>query len=150
MQDPQNIQAESSRLSSRSVQNSAEVSDISLLWQGAIDRYKTITGKEVNFKRATNVQQVLDTIEDKEEKFKWRRHDGSKIDKFRTLVKQALTPIQLIGDIVAHATKTVRHLVTYITVLTASLDVSGDGGHIRRYAVSYKCERHGFLNHFDF
>lgn len=150
MQDPQNTQEESSGLSLRPIQNDSEVSDISLLWQSAIDRYKAITGKEVDLKRTTNVQQVLDTIEDKEEKFKWRRHDGSKIDKFRTLVKEALAPIQLIGDIIVNATKTVRCLVIHLTLLTATLDVSGDGGHIRRCAVSYKCEWHGLLNHFDF
>ncbi|KAH7480071.1 hypothetical protein FOMA001_g7651 [Fusarium oxysporum f. sp. matthiolae] len=136
MQDPQNTQEESSGLSLRPIQNNSEVSDISLLWQSAIDRYKAITGKEVDLKRTTNVQQVLDTIEDKEENFKWRRHDGSKIDKFRTLVKEALAPIQLIGDIIVNATKTVRRLAIYLTVLTATQDVSGDGGHIRRYAVS--------------
>ncbi|EWG49990.1 hypothetical protein FVEG_09329 [Fusarium verticillioides 7600] len=107
MQDPQNIRDERSELSSRPSQNDPEVSDISLLWQGAIDRYKAITGKEVDLERATNVQQVLGALEDKEEKFKWRRHDGSQIDKFRTLVKEALAPIQLIGDIVVNATKTV-------------------------------------------
>ncbi|KAH7216441.1 hypothetical protein BKA60DRAFT_65836 [Fusarium oxysporum] len=133
MQDPQNTQEESCGLSLRPIQNNSEVSDISLLWQSAIDRYKAITGKEVDLKRTTNVQQVLDTIEDKEENFKWRRHDGSKIDKFRTLVKEALAPIQLIGDIIVNATKTmypateaifaaVRYLISVSKSVSADYD----------------------------
>ncbi|EMT70529.1 Ankyrin repeat domain-containing protein 50 [Fusarium odoratissimum] len=85
------------------------------------------------FDRAGLKLQVLDTIEDKEEKFKWRRHDGSKIDKFRTLVKEALAPIQLIGDIIVNATKTmypateaifaaVRYLISVSKSVSADYD----------------------------
>ncbi|KAF9768691.1 hypothetical protein IL306_013959 [Fusarium sp. DS 682] len=104
MQSTQPI--ETTELTLRPNQNDTEVTDVGLLWQNAIDRYKEITDKDGEIERVANVQQVLDTIEDREEKFKWRRHDGSKIDKFRTLVNQALAPLQLIGELVVQATKT--------------------------------------------
>ncbi|KAF5716200.1 ankyrin repeat-containing protein [Fusarium globosum] len=80
------------------------------------------------FDRAGMKLQVLEAIEDKEEKFKWRRHDGSKIDKFRTLVKEALAPIQLIGDIVVNATKTVYPATEAIfAAMRYLISVSGMG-----------------------
>ena len=54
------------------------------------------------------MDQVLNDIGEDEGRFKRHRHDGSKSDKFRTLVSQSLAPIQSVGGIVAHATKTVR------------------------------------------
>jgi hypothetical protein len=77
------------------------------MWKSAVARYEAIAGVQVQqLAKAENVAQILKDIDDKEAKFTTHRHDGSKLDKFRSLVSQSLAPIQSIADIVAQATKT--------------------------------------------
>ncbi len=52
---------------------------------------------------ASSVDVILDDIHEKETKFKRYRHDGSKLDKFRTLVSKSLDPIDKVGNLVASA-----------------------------------------------
>ncbi|KAM5349322.1 hypothetical protein ACJ41O_005827 [Fusarium nematophilum] len=82
-------------------------SDVGLIWKSAVDRYEAITGVQIQqLAQANSVAQILEDIDDKEARFKIHRHDGTKLDKFRTLVSQSLSPIQSVSDIVAQATKT--------------------------------------------
>jgi hypothetical protein len=50
------------------------------------------------------------SLNDREKNFSSHRNDGSRLDKFRTLLSRSLTPIEMWGDIVTNATKTVRNL----------------------------------------
>jgi hypothetical protein len=64
---------------------------------------------------ANNVDEILDEIHKRETKFKSYRHNGSKSDKFRSLVRKSLGHIKKLSDIVASAASTVRqHLCLLI------------------------------------
>ncbi len=83
--------------------------DFSTIWKVAIDRYEEITMVKIqSLARANNVDEILNGIHERERKFKSYRHDGSKLDKFRTLVSNSLNPIKKVGDMVASAASTVR------------------------------------------
>lgn len=84
--------------------------DVGAIWKAAIDRYETVTKVKIGSLSGTNnIDQILANIQKRQAKFERHRHDGSKLDKFRTLVKNSLAPIQILGDIVSQATKTVRN-----------------------------------------
>jgi len=79
------------------------------IWRVAIDRYEEITMVKIqSLAEANNVNEILNDIHERETKFKAYRHDGSKLDKFRTLVGRSLNPIEKLGDMVASAASTVR------------------------------------------
>ena len=83
-------------------------SNIATIWKSAVDRYEQITKVKIqNLAQASNVDDILNNIHEQETKFKDYRHSGSKPDKFRTLVKKCLDPINKVGDIVASAASTV-------------------------------------------
>ncbi|KAK2052809.1 hypothetical protein LY76DRAFT_310882 [Colletotrichum caudatum] len=60
------------------ISNNSSVTDVGQLWKNAVLRYESIVKN---------------------------RHDGSNVDKFRSLVYNSLVPIQKLGGIVAQATK---------------------------------------------
>ena len=79
------------------------------IWKVAIDRYEEITMVKIqSLAGANNVDEILNHIHERETEFKGYRHDGSKLDKFRTLVSKSLNPIEKVGDMVASAASTVR------------------------------------------
>ena len=78
--------------------------DVEEIWQTAILDYEEATGTSLDsLVRARTLEDVLREIKDKESKFELKRHDSSKIDKFRTLVKKSLQPIEKLSEIAAHA-----------------------------------------------
>lgn len=82
------------------------ITDVGRIWQAALDEYETLTGIRIQaFDGANNIEGVLSEITKDEDKFKHRRHDGSKLDKFRTLVAQSLGPIEKLGSIANNAAK---------------------------------------------
>lgn len=86
--------------------------DIGAIWSAAVARYEATTSAKVQTLAGTkSVDDILMETKDREKSFTSRRHDGSKLDKFRTLVRQSLGPIQILGDIVSNATKTVKNLL---------------------------------------
>jgi hypothetical protein len=102
-------------------------SDVAAIWNEALENYEQITGLQVQYlDRANNVDQILDEIHEKETRFNSRRHDGSKLDKFRTLVSKSLAPIQSVGDIVSQATKAVGKLptLTWSVAIICSCDAT--------------------------
>ena len=56
---------------------------------------------------AKNLDEILDQIQERETKFRGYRHDGSKRDKFRSLVSKSLAPIEKLSNIVAMGASTV-------------------------------------------
>lgn len=83
-------------------------SDIGILWKEAIKRYEADTA--IPFQTlagANNAEAIITEMKKKKMAFKDFRHDGSKLDKFRTLVKKSLERVEKLGDIVAAATKAV-------------------------------------------
>ena len=90
------------------VQPSKPATDVGVIWHAAIERYEKITQvKAMPSVGSNNVEQILTQIEGMKIKFEKKRHDGSKMDKFRTLVKNTVIPIQQLSDIVVQATKIV-------------------------------------------
>lgn len=89
------------------------VTDIGRIWQAALDEYESITGIRIQaFDGVNTIEGVLSAIIKDEEKFKHRRHDGSKLDRFRTLVAQSLGPIDKLGSIANNAAKGVSTLLS--------------------------------------
>ena len=87
----------------------AATTDVGAIWKAAIDRYEEITMvKMETLAGANNVDEILDEIHERETKFKGYRHDGSKLDKFRSLVSKSLGPIEKLSNIVASAALAVR------------------------------------------
>ncbi|KAI8725461.1 hypothetical protein NCS52_00117200 [Fusarium sp. LHS14.1] len=126
-------------------------SEVGLMWKSAVARYEAISGVQVQqLAKAENVAMILKDIDDKEAKFTTHHHDGSKLDKFRTLVSQSLAPIQSIADIVAQATKTayppseaifavVRYLISVSKSVSADYDkVAGFFEDLRSYLCRLK------------
>ncbi|KAL9014436.1 MAG: hypothetical protein Q9173_000918 [Seirophora scorigena] len=78
--------------------------NIAAIWQAAIERYEEITMEKMEtLSGASSVDVILDDIREKETKFKCYRHDGSKLDRFRTLVSKSLDPVDKVGNLVASA-----------------------------------------------
>ena len=93
--------------------------DVSAIWNAAVIRYEATTDIKIqSLARPKNVDDILREINQTETKFVRHRHDGSKLDKFRTSVKNSLAPIEMWGDIVTNAVKTVRDLPLpdYLTI----------------------------------
>jgi hypothetical protein len=83
--------------------------DIGAVWKAALDRFEKITMVKIeSLAGAANVDDILNEIHERETTFKDYRHDGSKLDKFRTLVSKSLDRIDKVGNMVALATSTVR------------------------------------------
>ena len=93
-----------------SVESEADATiDVGAIWRVAMDRYEEITMVKIeSLAGASNVDEILNDIRERETKFKVYRHDGSKVDEFRTLVSKSLNPIEKLGDMVALAASTVR------------------------------------------
>lgn len=82
--------------------------DIAEIWKTAICRYEETIGTGIeSLTKANTLADILNEIHDKESMFKSKRHDGSKTDKFRSLVSKTLYPIEKIGEIVAQASSSV-------------------------------------------
>lgn len=83
--------------------------DIGALWTEAMFRYETRTGVCLDsVGDARSLDEVLSHIQKSQARFEKRRHSGSRFDKFRTLVKRSLEPVEPLGRIVSQATKDVR------------------------------------------
>ncbi len=83
--------------------------DIGVIWGEAVVEFeKTTMVKIESLAGASNVDEILNDVRERETKFKGYRHDGSKLDKFRTLVSKSLNPIDKVGNMVALAASTVR------------------------------------------
>ena len=68
--------------------------DVGAIWRVAMDRYEEITTVKIeSLTGVRNVDEILKDIREREREFKDYRHDGSKLDKFRTLVSMSLNPI---------------------------------------------------------
>jgi hypothetical protein len=73
-----------------------------------VDEYERATGVKIQELRgANNIESILSQIKKNEDMFRKHRNDGSKLNKFRTLVSQSLGPIDKLGTIIAHASKAV-------------------------------------------
>lgn len=84
------------------------VTDIGAIWRTAINRYKDITQVDLgSIEAATSVEDVLSEIDTREEEFKRNRHDGSKTDRFRSLVSRSLKSIETVSEVVAQGASNV-------------------------------------------
>lgn len=101
-------------------------SDVGILWKAAVARYENITMTKVEcLPRANNADMIIDEIYRREAMLKAQRHDGSKLDKFRSLINKSLSPIEKIGNIVASAASTVRsHFCLARSVVLICIDVT--------------------------
>ncbi|EER37611.1 predicted protein [Histoplasma capsulatum H143] len=62
-------------------------SDISLLWQRALDKYQENTGKDLeDMPHFTNVEDILDDAQLQQTAFDQFRHDGELLDRIRSSV----------------------------------------------------------------
>jgi ankyrin repeat domain-containing protein 50 len=83
--------------------------DVGAIWNEAINRYEDITKVKIeSMTPASNVDAVMSEIRKRETTFQGYRHDGTKLDRFRTLVSKSLRPIEQVGSIVASAASAVR------------------------------------------
>jgi hypothetical protein len=83
--------------------------DVGAIWREAIDRYEEITKVEIeSLPRASNIDEVISETQKRDSTFRGYRHDETKLDKFRTLVKKSLSPIGKVGNMVASAASAVR------------------------------------------
>lgn len=84
------------------------VTDVGAIWHAAIDRYKDITTVDLgSIEAANSVEDVLSEIDMRGEEFKNTRHDGSKTDRFRSLVSRSLKSIETISEVVAQGASNV-------------------------------------------
>jgi len=104
----------------------ATITDIGAIWEGAIHRYEMVIGMKVeSLAKANNVDEILSQIQGNVASFKAHRHDGSKLDRFRSLVSKSLDPVEQISKIVASAVLSVRqHIPPCIWLINAHMDVT--------------------------
>ncbi|CEJ87488.1 hypothetical protein VHEMI04431 [[Torrubiella] hemipterigena] len=107
--------------------------NLMLMWQEAIVNYVRITGNKngITIRRTASISDILAELDQKRESFNHKRHDGSKWDRFRGLIRDSLAPIQALSDIAAQASKAVFppseaifSAVRYL--ITTANNVSGD------------------------
>ncbi len=83
--------------------------DLGTIWKEAIREYEEITKVNVqSLTEANNVEEILNDIHEREKRFKSYRNNGSKLERFRTLVMKSLRPIQKVCDVVASVVSTVK------------------------------------------
>jgi fungal STAND N-terminal Goodbye domain len=83
--------------------------DIGTMWRSAIEDYeKTIMAKITSLPKANNVDELVQEMRLRERKFTDKRHDASQLDKFRSLVKKSLFPIEKLSGISASTVSSVR------------------------------------------
>ncbi|KAK3686838.1 hypothetical protein LTR37_019429 [Vermiconidia calcicola] len=94
-------------MSTSGMQSTAtSATDTGLIWKAAVDQYEKVAKVNMlSLKSADNVEQILSLMQEKESKFDKKRHDGSKLEKLRSLVKKSLNPIQLLSDVASKTTK---------------------------------------------
>lgn len=93
---------------------SHQPTDVDKIWQAAIRRYKETTKVDLgSLTVAKSVDDILLEINDRDEGFKRKRHDKTKLDKFRTLVSKSLQPIQTITEVVSQALSEVNPLLSF-------------------------------------
>ncbi|KAH9882828.1 hypothetical protein J1614_000194 [Plenodomus biglobosus] len=108
--------------------------DIGAIWSTAVLRYEAITNVKIQtFAGPKSVDEIWNDSKEMEKNFSSHRHDRSRIDRFRTMVKNSLAPIEMWGNIVANATKTTfppsevifaatRYLISTASVVSADFD----------------------------
>ncbi|WEW59218.1 hypothetical protein PRK78_004687 [Emydomyces testavorans] len=78
--------------------------DVGAIWKTAIARYEDIAMVKItSLASARNVNDIVRELQERETRFKSRRHDGSKMDKFRSLVCKSLKPIERVCEAVMQA-----------------------------------------------
>ncbi|KAK3994869.1 ankyrin repeat-containing domain protein [Cladorrhinum sp. PSN332] len=129
--------------------------NIANLWKTALIEYENTTGIRIQaLDSAKDIEEILSDLCKDEGRFKQRRHDGSKLDKFRTLVSQSLGPVEKLGNIVAQATKAsfppseaifaaVRYLISTANAVSADYDrVAGFFEDLKSYLHRLKVLEH--------
>lgn len=85
-----------------------DVTDVGAVWRAAVDRYMDITQVDLSLiGPVNNLEDVLGEINKREQLFKRARHDGSKTDKFRSLVSRSLKSIDKVSEVVAQGVSNV-------------------------------------------
>ncbi len=83
--------------------------NVGAIWKAAIERYEKITMVKIDSLGKTNsVKEILEEIHARETKFKAHRHNGSKLDEFRSRVSKSLGLIETLSNIASAAVSTVR------------------------------------------
>ena len=116
----------------------------SKIWERAIEGFEELSLEKIDhLPKANNVDEILVHVRERESKFKLYRHDGSKVDKFRTLVSKSLDPVDKIGNMVATAATVVWlysmtsfKMNAYVYVLEV---ISPKHGHFHGCPLSYYC-----------
>lgn len=81
---------------------SKEASGLGSVWQNAVVRYQETTKVDLgSLAQANSVEDILIEINKSAEKFGRKRHDNSKLDRFRSLVSDSLLPIQVMTEMVS-------------------------------------------------
>ncbi|KAG9388103.1 Goodbye multi-domain protein [Pyrenophora tritici-repentis] len=82
--------------------------DVGEIWSATVVRYEATTGVRIqSLVGPKSVDEILIDFKDKENIFAGRRHDGSRVDKFRSLVRKSLGPIEMWGKVITNATKNI-------------------------------------------
>jgi hypothetical protein len=82
---------------------------VALLWTEAVQRFEAETRTSISTPGSiTSLDELIASLADKHSSFKIRRHNGSRLERLRTLAARALEPIRAISDVLAQATKLVR------------------------------------------
>lgn len=73
--------------------------NVGSIWERALKSFESDNPHLENLEKAHSVVEVLSEIRAKESSFKHFRHDKSKLDKFRTLVRKSLEPVDTLCNI---------------------------------------------------
>ncbi|KAL6890079.1 hypothetical protein GGI43DRAFT_416335 [Trichoderma evansii] len=80
--------------------DAGQVSDLTQLWQSAVEDYEKRTKKSLRLAQFSNIDQIMKGTEGLSNEFKDFRHDRSKTDNVRTAFKNNLWLIQKIVNTV--------------------------------------------------
>lgn len=100
------------------VNTNSTQSDIGDLWKKAVDEFERTTNTKLDkLSPASNVEEILSIVQSQESRFNTFRHDKSRLDKFRSLVKRSLYPVEQMSKIISSAVTSVRCPASFSTAV---------------------------------
>jgi plasmid stability protein len=100
-----------------SIRPKAVTTNVGAIWKAAMDRHEKATSVNIeSLAKVNNVDELLAELHKKETEIRDHRHDGSTSDKFRTLLRKSLKPVEQLCDIVASAASIVGQQICLMLV----------------------------------
>lgn len=91
---------------------STAIDDIEALWKQAVDKFQQRTHTRMtDLATVSTLDELLAVVQSKEKQFKHYRHDGTRLDKFRTFLGKSLKPVEQLLNSLSNSVSVVSKTV---------------------------------------